>query len=339
VTALRGGLERWLTELWGTKVAVEILGESTAGARRQQVLFDAIVKGERRPLVATIVQQPELLAVSVEGEAESLLLAESAGVPVPHVHGYTVDEGYVGGPFFVGTRVAGESVPRRILRGIPSADAGEDLARQCGAALGRLHSLPAERAHRDMRRPADQNPAAVALERIDETLGQVLQPMPVAHLALRWLHRNLPPPPTVHCVCHADFRNGNMIVDGARLAAVLDWESCHTGDPFEDLAWFCVRTWRFGNDERTAGGFGSLDALRAGYESAGHSWNEDRFAWWYVFGTMRWAVGLAIQGAAHVRGEVRNIVMCASGRRVPELEYDTLVALGDVLPGVSGHPA
>jgi aminoglycoside phosphotransferase (APT) family kinase protein len=328
---LAAGLERWLSELWGGEVAVEVLGESTAGARRQQVLFDAIVDGERRPLVATIVQQPELLAVSVEGEAESLLLAESAGVPVPHVHGYTVDEGYVGGPFFVSTRVAGESVPRRILRGIPSADAGEDLAGQCGAALGRLHSLPAERAHPDMRRPVDQNPAATALERMDETLTQVLQPMPVAHLALRWLRRNLPPPPAGHCVCHADFRNGNLIVDGARLAAVLDWESCHTGDPFEDLAWFCVRTWRFGNDDRMAGGFGSLDAFRAGYESAGHAWDEERFAWWYVFGTMRWAVGLAIQGAAHVRGEVRNIVMCASGRRVPELEYDTLVALGDVL--------
>ena len=29
----------------------------------------------------------------------------------------------------------------------------------------------------------------------------------------------------------------------------------------------------------------------------------------------------------HVRREVRNIVMCASGRRVPELEWDTLQLL------------
>ena len=33
------------------------------------------------------------------------------------------------------------------------------------------------------------------------------------------------------------------------LAAVIDWELCHAGDPAEDLGWICVRSWRFGNDD------------------------------------------------------------------------------------------
>ena len=45
---------------------------------------------------------------------------------------------------------------------------------------------------------------------------------------------------------HGDFRMGNLIVDGSGLAAVLDWELVHIGEPYEDLAWFCIRAWRFG---------------------------------------------------------------------------------------------
>ena len=328
-TSLAEGLARFLAELWDAPTQVELVGESSAGARRRQVLFDAtLAGGERRPLVATIAHQPELENRSLAGEAESVLLGESAGVPVPHIWGYTSDERYAGGPFFVGTRVDGESVPRKVLRAIPSPRAGEDLARQCGSALARLHQVPVDRIHTDMLRPLDENPAETAIELLDEVVAtELLQPVPVYHLARRWLVSNQPSTPHPHRICHGDFRNGNLIVDGGRLAAVLDWEACHNGDPFQDVAWFCVRSWRFGNDDRTAGGFGSLESYRDGYEAAGGEWDDERFAWWQVFGTVYWAVGLGRQGAGHVRGEVRNIVMCASGRRVPELEYDVLEAL------------
>ncbi len=42
---------------------------------------------------------------------------------------------------------------------------------------------------------------------------------------------------------------------------LLDWELSHLGDPVEDLAWCCVRSWRFGNDDLPVGGFGTVDAL------------------------------------------------------------------------------
>jgi hypothetical protein len=88
-----------------------------------------------------------------------------------------------------------------------------------------------------------------------------------------------------------------------------------------------VRTWRFGNDDRPAGGFGSIDALRAGYERGGGSWDLERFDWWLLLGTLRWCLGLEGQARAHIVGEVTNIVMCASGKRVPELEHDVLTLL------------
>jgi aminoglycoside phosphotransferase (APT) family kinase protein len=79
--------------------------------------------------------------------------------------------------------------------------------------------------------------------------------------AFRWLELNRPPPTDLVLV-HGDFRMGNLIIDvgrgnaeSASLAAVLDWELTHTGQAVEDLAWFCIRAWRFGApSELGAGG-------------------------------------------------------------------------------------
>jgi aminoglycoside phosphotransferase (APT) family kinase protein len=63
-------------------------------------------------------------------------------------------------------------------------------------------------------------------------------------------------PPTQHAriaVVHGDFRLGNVIVDEHGLAAVLDWELAHLGDPVEDLGWLCVAAWRFGSPLPVAG--------------------------------------------------------------------------------------
>jgi hypothetical protein len=70
-----------------------------------------------------------------------------------------------------------------------------------------------------------------------------------------------------------------------------------------------------------------IATLRKAYQAAGGAWDEDRFDWWRVLGTVRWGLGLAGQARAHLDGSFPSIVMAASGRRVPELEYDTLLLL------------
>ena len=50
---------------------------------------------------------------------------------------------------------------------------------------------------------------------------------------------------------HGDFRNGNIMFDPDRgVAAVLDWELGHIGDPAEDMGWICTNSWRFGRPEK-----------------------------------------------------------------------------------------
>jgi aminoglycoside phosphotransferase (APT) family kinase protein len=41
-------------------------------------------------------------------------------------------------------------------------------------------------------------------------------------------------------VIHGDYRFGNFLWDGTRIAAVVDWERAMLGDPMADLAFICM---------------------------------------------------------------------------------------------------
>ena len=142
-------------------------------------------------------------------------------------------------------------------------------------------------------------------------------------LVRRWLVANQPTPVSL-CPVHGDIRNGNIIVNADGLGAILDWETAHIGEPFEDVAWLAQRMWRARNTQFEIGGFAHRRDLREGYVSAGGDWDDDRFHWWKVFRTMWWGIGLANQARQHLDGSYRSIIMAASGRRVVELEWDAL---------------
>jgi len=209
------------------------------------------------------------------------------------------------------------------------------LARECGRALALLHSIdPADVPARVERLDA-ANPALAYADSLNDWLEQLPSPHPALRFGINWLRTHAPTPPPQTALIHADFRNGNLIVGPPSgsgttgwLRAVVDWEVAHVGDPMEDLAYLCLRTWRFGSDE-PVGGFGPLAALRDSYESHGGVWRQDAFDWWTIARTTWWGLGLAGQADAFVRGDSSSIVHAASGRRVVELEYDMLNLIGD----------
>ena len=128
-------------------------------------------------------------------------------------------------------------------------------------------------------------------------------------------------------VVHGDLRLGNVIVDEHGLAAVIDWELVHLGDPLEDLAWACVKAWRFGAPLEV-GGLGTIDELVGAYESAGGR-RVDRQAlhWWLVEKTLQWGIGCMGQAHVHLSGAVRSHELAAIGRRVAEQEWDLIELL------------
>jgi len=325
--AVKSGLARFLAERWNRNVAIPWLSVTSAGARRLNVLFDADDGEQRHKLVVTAIPNANIELTPIVLEAQTIRTAEAAGVPVAHVVLDSDDASYLGGGFFITGRIDGETVPRRVLRLVARCGNGDAVAARLGGALAALHAVPNERIPPHLVRPIDGDPAATSLARLEEQIAGLLQPSPAVSLGMRWLEARLPSKPARCVLVHGDARNGNLIISERGLEALLDWEGSSVGDPMADLAWPCVRTWRFGEDEQELGGFAGREPMVAAYEAASGTFDAERFHWWKVLGTLRWAIGLAGQAKAHIDGSVPNIVMAASGRRVGELEYDLLCLL------------
>jgi aminoglycoside phosphotransferase (APT) family kinase protein len=323
------GLATYLGEAWGQDVQISNLSQSTAGARRHNVLFEATAGGVTHHLVATIVPFGETIINPIDAEAAVRDVAEKAGVAVPHVHLVRTDGDLVGGPFLISEFVPGETVPRRVLRLVEEQGNGETIARQLGESLAKLHAIDPSSVAVPLRtREHSGAPAAAALAGARAAVDELPQRRPALELGLKWLERRLPDPPERETIVHSDTRNGNLIIGEDGLRAVLDWEgTLASGDPMQDLAWPSLRMWRFRNDTKEIGGFAGREPYIAGYEAAGGTFDAARFHWWKVEGTLRWAVGLAGQTMGFLEGRVPSIVMAASGRRVPELEWDLLMLI------------
>ncbi len=183
--------------------------------------------------------------------------------------------------------VEGETLGGRIVKGEAfTAIRPQQLARQCGQILTRIHALDLA-GFPSLKRSTPQSLLARWFEAYRATAWQ----RPVFELAFRWLGQNCPPPPKQPHLVHGDFRNGNLMIGQAGVCAVLDWELAHVGDPMEDLGWICVNSWRFGRADKIVGGFGDHDDLFAGYEAAGGATVDRAVAkWWEVFGSLKWGV-------------------------------------------------
>ena len=305
-----------LGELLGHRV--EITGAASVGAQRSTLFIDIHDGSTPTPAVAQI-SSSVINAAPVTQEATLLRAAHGAGVPVPRVLAATEALAGVGAPALVSERIEGRTIPRHILRALDDGLDGHALAFQCGEAMARIHAISPTELPSEL----EVMPCTTFVEHYTELLELLPTPRPAIRYGLRWLADHLIDEAELTLV-HGDFRNGNIIVDDDGLAAVLDWELCQHSDPMQDLAWICTRTWRFGNDHRPVGGFGSFADLRAGYEAAGGRVRMDALHWWMVARAVWWAVGLANQGVAFTSGLTDSIVLAASGRRVPELEYDLL---------------
>jgi aminoglycoside phosphotransferase (APT) family kinase protein len=75
------------------------------------------------------------------------------------------------------------------------------------------------------------------------------------------------PPALGPAVVHGDFRLGNLLAQGPRVTAVIDWEIWSLGDPRIDVGWFLVNAdpETYARPTRYAGMTPSLEELAAEY--------------------------------------------------------------------------
>ncbi len=325
---LAAGLARVLATL-GVDARVENLRALTGGASRSTWEFDAVSPDARQSLILR-TGPPDDVHAAMELEARAQASAAVAGAPVPRVITASNSSAALGSPFLICDEVKGEAIVRRIDRQLD--DPGRDrLLRQCAQALAAIHrSDPrdADLAHEDQ------------LSHWRDRLDAMADTTATFEWAFRWLAAHRPPTSPPHLV-HGDYRMGNLIADGSDLAAVLDWELVHIGEMYEDLAWFCIRAWRFGAPaDRGAGGLGSVESFLCAYELAAET-TVDRtaFTWWLVLATLRWGVICRHQAQRHLSGQTRSVELAAIGRRVCETEWDLLTLLDAVEDGEDANHA
>jgi len=291
-------------------VAIEPL---RGGAVRRHWRVDATVAGEPRSFVLRADGQTKLGFGLELGEEFALLrtLAE-AGIAVPPPVLYADDASILDGPFHLTEFLPGSADPA-LLAAVPTNDA---LAVRLGRELAALHRLrPPSAALPFLTDPLSEY--CTLLDRIGET-------RPIAEWAMRWLAQNAPDPPSP-VLCHGDFRTGNYLVADGTLVAILDWEFAHWGDADADLAWFCARFWRFGQDRREAGGIAARETFLAGYEAlAGRRVDPARLRYWAVMAALKWLVIALLQRDRYLRGGERSLDLALTGRRAAECEYEML---------------
>jgi aminoglycoside phosphotransferase (APT) family kinase protein len=305
------------------KVTVEGITRLSGGASRETWAFDAVAADGTRSGLVLRRDPPGRPSEpgAMSREARAIRAARAAGLAVPDVLVADDEPGLLGSAGLVMRRVRGEAIARRILRDDRFEQARDLLVGQIAGFAARLHGLPV---------PADlpaPDPLVDLRARLDElgADGQI-QSSEVFERAFAALARNRPPR-REPVVVHGDLRLGNLIVDERGLAAVIDWELVHAGEPAEDLGWLCVRAWRFGG-AGAAAGLGRRAQLLAAYRAAGGAdVSADELRWWETLGTLRWGVICMAQARVHLSGAHRSVELAAIGRRVCEQEWDLLTLL------------
>lgn len=254
-------------------------------------------------------------------EAALVRAARAGGVLAPEVVGELhADDGL--GTGYVMKRVEAEVSPPKILAD-PPASLIDDLARE----LARIHAI----APRDDI-PLPHMDTAAALADLKTRFAAYGGDRPIIALAIKWCEDNLPAPSDPKLV-HGDLRMGNVMVAPDGLAAVLDWELAHWGDPHEDLAYGCMTVWRFGHIDKPAFGCADLDSYFAAYEAhGGGTVDRARFRFWLVYRTLWWALGCMQMGDIWRSGVDRSLERAVIGRRTSENELDLLLLLEEDAP-------
>ncbi len=330
----RARLEAFLSRQSGGAARIEALTRLGGGAIQENWGLDLDIAGGamkgRQDLVLRATAK-QAVPDSRERAQEFALLraAFEAGVTVPEPLWICRDESVIGRAFLVMRRIEGLADGPTIVHDERYAPLRSALAERLGEELARIHTLKPPRPDLAFLEMPEPDSARYAVARYRAYLDRDEEPRPVLEWGLRWLERHAPPPGEM-VLCHRDFRTGNYLVDISRenrsgLGAILDWEFAGWGEPMEDVAWFCAKSWRFGADDRPAGGLDTRERFYAAYgRASGREVNPRSVLYWEVLANLRWAIVARHQTMRHLSGAEPSLDLAATGRRSAEMELEIL---------------
>lgn len=260
---LRLRLERWLGGVLGPGAAPtvsDLSGTDANGMSSDTTLFRARWQdGDElrdESLVARIAPDaddvPVFPAYDMQGQFDTIRLAgELASVPVPKPWWCETDSAPIGAPFFVMSRVDGV-VPPDVMP-YPFGDnwlydASRDEQRRLQEttveAIAALHDIadaPASFGFLERPEPGSSHLRRhVARTRAwYDMVADSGARSPLIETGFEWLDAHWPTHESPPVLSWGDSRVGNVLYDGFRPVALLDWEMAGLGPRELDIAWIC----------------------------------------------------------------------------------------------------
>jgi aminoglycoside phosphotransferase (APT) family kinase protein len=318
-------IEDHLRRASGAEVTVTALAPLGGGA--VQDLLRVEVTGLDVTRLVLRSDAPQGLPGSLDRARERVVVevARAAGVRTPAGRWPGVGLVRPGASAYFLDWVDGEALGRRVVSAPALAAARAALGAQLAQELAKLHAItPQRRELIDALGLPPANPLQAQVRALRSMADGLREPRPAVEVALAWLAaRAAERPASPVVLVHGDFRTGNFLVREDGLAAVLDWEFARWSAPEEDLAWLCVRDWRFGQLALAAGGVARrADFFRAYAQASGREVDGGLVRTWEVLGNVRWALGCLAQGARYAQRP--DLELAAIARRAPEMEWEAL---------------
>jgi aminoglycoside phosphotransferase (APT) family kinase protein len=252
-------------------------------------------------------------AHDVVRESRLQLALAPLGIRVPNIRAVCEDDSLLGVPFYVMDYIEG-AVPTAELPAPLDADVGarRRLAEDLIDTLVEIHAADVTTpALAVFARPGNYNERQVRrfiqLWEINQT-----RELPKVVEVGAWLAANVPEQVSA-TVVHGDYRLGNMIVQGHRIAAVLDWEMGTIGDPRADVGYLVATYSEPGGEANPLGtspvtateGFLSRAELVERYaEQSGR--DVEPLAWFEALALWKAAVFCEAIYGRYVRGELTS---------------------------------
>lgn len=293
-------LEAGLAEVTGARAAR--LGVRATGGLSQETWLATLDPDGAPQQVVLRVPTAGSGARSIATQRRALELAHRHSIPVPGL--LAADEGSanpLGTPYLVMNHVAGE---------IPAGWNDLEPQRRHTAALeamqilARVHAITGDEVAAGGLRVPKQSAAADELEFYRRRFaGFGVSRRGTVEVAFRWLEANLPAR-REPVLTHNDFRMGNFVLSGQRIAAVLDWELAAGGDPPADLAWCFIAVWDPAEVDTAA-------LLEAYAQASGCSIAADELRWYSVMGYLRLLYYSLSAGSAFGAGTAHDLRLAA----------------------------
>jgi aminoglycoside phosphotransferase (APT) family kinase protein len=240
--------------------------------------------GSERRFVVRVKAPFGLFDTDLITEYDVFIALQELELPTPRAFGLHRDpDNAFGGELFVMEFLSGRSA--NVWRARDHTELREDWEGPRGIATdlvtyaARIHAVGPEAAPPDLPRIS----FAEQVARWRATYDQAgFNRDPVLEEAFHWLAANSPAQARLGLV-HGDFRIGNMLIEGGRVSAILDWELAYVGDVRFDLGYIATeymagkhlraktdllgavagREWFFAEYERLIGAELDREAVRA----------------------------------------------------------------------------